>query len=132
VLEFLFEMLLGLVSEFLLELAVAAVLDVVLRSIAMLFETFRFANPVFASLSYVLLGASAGGLSLLIFPHHLVHPWRFHGISLLISPLVTGLAMSSVGSVLSRQGREVTRIESFRYGFALAFGIALVRFLFAT
>jgi len=133
--EFLLELLLmcaELFGEFLLELAVTALMDLALRAIAKVFETFRLANSVLASITYVLLGALAGGLSLLIFPHPLVRPSRLHGVNLLVSPLVTGLAMSLIGSILSRQGKKVTRIESFGYGFALAFGIALIRYLFAT
>ena len=130
--EFLLELLLELFGEFLLEFAVTALMDLALRAIVKVFETFRLANTVLASITYVLLGALAGGLSLLIFPHPLVHASRLHGINLLVSPLVTGLAMSLIGSILSRQGKKVTRIESFGYGFSFAFGIALVRYLFAT
>jgi hypothetical protein len=129
--EFLLEVLLELVGEFLLELTVAALLDLALRAIVKVFETLRIASPVLASIIYVILGAVGGGSSLLIFPHPLVHPSRIHGVNLLVSPLVTGLAMSLIGSILSRQGKKVTRIESFGYGFAFAFGIALVRYLFA-
>src|ERR1700692_3272548 len=120
--ELLLELLLELLGEFLLELALAAALDLVLRAIAKVFEAFRLANPVLASASYVLLGALAGGLSLLIVPHPFVHPSRLHGINLLVSPIATGLAMSLLGSMLSRYGKKVTRIESFGYGFAFAFG----------
>jgi hypothetical protein len=130
--EFLLELLLELIGEFLLELAITALVDLALRAIAKVFETFRLVNPVLASIIYVLLGALAGGLSLLIFPHPLVHPSRLHGINLLVSPVVTGLAMSQIGSILRCQGKKVTRVESFGYGFALAFGIALVRYFFAT
>jgi hypothetical protein len=133
--EFLLELLFmcaELLVEFLLDLAVAALADLALRAIAKVFETFRFENTLLASISYALLGASAGGLSLLIFPHRLVHPSKFHGINLLLSPILTGLAMSLIGSMLSRYGQKVTRIESFRYGFAVAFGIALVRFVFVS
>jgi hypothetical protein len=133
------EILLGLLlmcaelfGEFLLELAGAALLDLASRAIAKVFETFRFENTLLASISYALLGASAGGLSLLIFPRRLVRSSRLHGINVLLSPIVTGLAMSLIGSMLSRYGKKVTRIESFRYGFAVAFGIALVRFLFVS
>jgi len=133
--EILLELLLmcaELFAEFLLELGVAALLDLALRAIAKMFETFRFENTLLAAISYALFGASAGGLSLLIFPHRLAHPSRLHGINLLLSPIVTGLVMSLIGSTLSRYGKNVTRIESFRYGFAVAFGIALVRFLFVS
>jgi len=85
---------------------------------------------VLATVGYTLLGASAGGLSLFIFPHPLVHPSRLHGINLLVSPIVTGLVMSLIGSILSRQGKKVVQIESFGYGFAFAFGMALIRYFF--
>ena len=121
-----------LLFEFLLEFAVAALADLALRAIAKVFEIFQFENTLLASIIYALLGVSAGGLSLLIFPHRLVHSSRFHGINLLLSPILTGLAMSLIGSLLDRYGQKVTRIESFRYGFAVAFGIALVRFFFVS
>jgi len=131
--ELLFELLLAfgeLFLEVLFEFAGEALLDLALRAIAEVFETSRFTSPVLASVGYTLLGASAGGLSLFIFPHPLVHPSRLHGISLFVSPIVTGLVMSLIGSILSRQGKKVVQIESFGYGFAFAFGMALIRYFF--
>ncbi|MGB2590254.1 MAG: hypothetical protein WBG02_16195 [Candidatus Acidiferrum sp.] len=133
--EFLFELLLVLTELFLeifLEVAATALFDLALRAIAKVFETLRFANPVVASIGYAILGTLAGGLSLFVFPHPLVHPSRLHGINLLVSPIGTGFVMSLFGSQLRRQGAKVTRIESFGYGFAFAFGMALIRFLFVT
>lgn len=131
--ELLFELLLAfgeLFLEVLFEFAGEALLDLALRAIAEVFETARFTSPVLASVGYTLLGASTGGLSLFIFPHPLVHPSRLHGINLLVSPIVTGLVMSLIGSILSRQGKKVVQIESFGYGFAFAFGMALIRYFF--
>jgi hypothetical protein len=131
--EFLFELLLAfgeLFLEVLFEFAGEAVLDLVLRAIAKVFTTPRFTSPALASAGYTCLGVLAGGLSLIIFPHPLVRPSRLHGISLLVSPIVTGLVMSLIGSALSRRGKKVTQIESFGYGFAFAFGMALIRYIF--
>jgi hypothetical protein len=131
--EFLFELLLAfgeLFLEVLFEFAGEALLDLALRAIAKFFETSRFASPVLASVGYTLLGGLTGALSLFIFPHPLVHPSRLHGISLLVSPILTGLVMSLIGSMLRRQGKKVVQIESFGYGFAFAFGMALVRYFF--
>jgi hypothetical protein len=131
--EFLLELLLTfgeLFLEVLFEFAGEALLDLALRAIAEVFETSRITNPVLASIGYTLLGALAGGLSLFIFPHPLVHPSRLHGINLLVSPIVTGSVMSLIGSILSRQGKKVVQIESFGYGFAFAFGMALIRYFF--
>ena len=127
----LFALLLALLAEFAIELAGAALLDLILRGIAEVFDTSQFQNPMLAALGYVFMGGTAGGFSLALFPHPLVHPSRIHGISLIISPAVTGLARWLVGSVLRKKGTQITRIASFSYAAVFAFGIALVRFLFA-
>ena len=81
---------------------------------------------------YSLLGMSAGALSLLILPHRLIrHSVGFHGISLLISPIVVGFVLSYVGGILERQGKKLTPLETFGYGVAFAFGMTFIRFLFA-
>lgn len=72
-----------------------------------------------------------GGISVLFFPHPIVHPSRFHGVSLIISPVLALLGMSFVGSTMRKRNR-VMQLESFGYGFAFAFGMALVRFFFTT
>jgi hypothetical protein len=132
--EILFALLSGLVELFLeafLELLAAALLDLASRAIANVFEGLEISSPVFASVGYGLLGVLTGGLSLLIFPHPLVHPSRIHGISLLVSPVIAGMVMSVIGSMLRDRDKKVVRIESFGYGFAFAFGMAVVRFFFA-
>jgi hypothetical protein len=131
--DFLFDLLLAVAEIFLealFELAGEAVLDLALRALGEAFESADRANPVLASLGYAILGFLAGGVSLFVFPHPLVRPSRVHGISLLVSPVVTGLLMSFIGSSLRRQGKKVVQIESFGYGFAFAFGMALIRFFF--
>ena len=127
--EVLFEVFLQLIAE--------AVLDLASRALLGLFTGLAEAlkgNRVLTGLMYALLGALAGALSLLVLPHpviHREHPSRFHGISLLISPILTGLVLSSVGGVMRRRGMKVTPVETFGYGFAFALGMALIRFLFS-
>lgn len=131
--DFLLEFLLLLADlflEVLLEFAGEVIIDLIARGIAGIFEIALEANPVISSLGYALLGSMAGGLSLAVFPHPIVHPSRMHGISLLVSPIITGLLMSFIGSSLRRQGRKTVQIEGFWYGFAFAFGMALVRYLY--
>jgi hypothetical protein len=133
--------ILGAIFEFLLEafleLIAAAVLDLATRALLGVFTGIAEAikgNRVLTSIVYALLGASAGALSLLVLPHPLIHrqhPIPFHGISLVISPLVAGVVLSLVGNILRRLGKRVTPLETFGYGFAFAVGMALVRFLFA-
>jgi hypothetical protein len=132
------ELLLGLlwsilepVLEAVFEYLVAGLADLALRSLGTVFESFAIQDPVSATCGYALFGVLLGGVSLLFFPHTLVHPSRIHGISLLVSPVITGLMMWATGVVLRRRDKRVIRLESFGYGFAFAFGLALVRFFFA-
>ncbi|MGD0630688.1 MAG: hypothetical protein ABR987_15250 [Terracidiphilus sp.] len=115
--------------EFLFELFLEAIVGLIVRAVRSLFSNAVF-SPVFAAAFYLLLGGASGAASLLLFPHPIFHPSRFHGISLLVSPVVTGFVMSQIGTVLRRNGRESVRIESFGYGFAFALGFAVVRLIF--
>jgi hypothetical protein len=131
--EFLFELLLGLLQvlfEFFLEIAGEAIMDFAVRGIARFFEAPDFRNPWVATVVYISLGVLTGGLSLIFFPHPIIHPSRIHGISLVISPVLAGLIMSLIGSALRKRDKEAIQLESFRYGFAFALGMAAMRFLF--
>jgi hypothetical protein len=99
------------------------------RFASLLRLTLSEANPHWTILKFTLLGIGSGFLSLLLFPHPLVHPSKFHGISLLISPLVTGIVMGFVGRMIRRRGKTPVNIESFAYGFTFAFAFALIRLL---
>lgn len=133
--------ILGAIAELLLEafmeLIAAAVLDLASRALLDLFTSITDAikdNKILTGFMYGLLGMLAGVLSLFVLPHRLIHrehPIGFHGISLLISPIIAGSVLSSVGAVMRRWGKKVTPIETFGYGFAFALGMALVRFFFA-
>ncbi|HVN19935.1 MAG TPA: hypothetical protein VMU05_14210 [Dongiaceae bacterium] len=132
--EFLFELLAAILEPFLeaiLELVAGAILDVVSRLVSGAFEALDEAPPFAAAFIYGVLGTFAGGCSLLIFPRHLVHPSRVPGISVVLSPLLAGAAFSTLGGFLRSRKKETTGIESFRHGYAFAFGMSVVRLLFA-
>ena len=117
--------------EAFIESAAAALVDLALRAFTRIFPTSH-PRPELAALGYALLGAVAGGLSVFIVPHPIVRPSKFHGISVVVSPVVTGLTMAFVGFLLRRRGKKITGIESFAYGFSFAFGMALVRYFFVS
>src|SRR6266481_2836895 len=85
-------------AEIFLQLVVQVFFDFVIRILLELFGEKRIKNAVIAVLVYGALGALFGGLSLVFFPHPIVHPSRYHGISLLVSPVITGLVMAFVGA----------------------------------
>jgi hypothetical protein len=122
--EVLFEAFLQIIMEFL------AVL--LLRGARTAFSAItRLGLPVSVFVSGI-LGLVAGILSLFVFPHTFVHPSRVHGISLLISPLLTGLFMWWVGGSLRMRGKNPAEIESFACGFVFALGMALIRYFYTT
>ncbi len=114
--DFLLELLFlfaEVIFEALFEFALEAAFDLISRAIAEVFEISELNNPLLACVGYVLLGGATGGLSLLLYPHPLFHPSRVHGISLLVGPILTGLAMRSVRSC----GRKTRRsFESRVFG----------------
>jgi hypothetical protein len=120
--------LLELLAEFLLEVALGALAGLLSRLARRFRVTVRRSDPVVATVVFTLVGAGFGFLSAVIFPFPLVHPSRFHGISLLISPVLTGFVMAWIGRAWKRRGRASVRIESFGYGFTFALAVALVRF----
>ena len=124
------EILLEIFFEAAFEFAAESIGAFIWRGLAAIFRTSEFKNPLVAVVGYLLLGGAVGGLSLLFFPHPLVHRSRVPGLSVFVSPILAGLGMSLVGSTLRQRNKKPMQIESFGYGFAFAFGMALVRFFF--
>ena len=130
--EGLLELILSIVFEFVLEIAGQLLLELGLRSLGETLMSREDRSPIFAGVGYGLLGLIAGGLSLLIFPNAFATSERFHGISLLITPVLAGLFMAGVGWLRERRGQETIRLESFLYGYIFALPMAIVRFLYTS
>ena len=123
-LEFLFE----IAGEFILQIVLEALVELGFHTIA---EPFRKTpNPWLATLGYVLLGSVLGGLSLLVFPLHLVGG-GLRVVNLLITPIAAGLLMCLMGVWRARRDQPVLRIDRFAYGYVFALSLALIRFWFA-
>lgn len=128
-LELILGLLLEVVGEALCELILAESFGLTARLFRRVRVSIRRSNPVIATFTFILLGIGTGFLSALALPHPFVHLSKLHGISLLISPLISGLVLGYIGRVVHRRGQIPVRIESFRYGFIFAFAFSLVRFL---
>jgi hypothetical protein len=125
------EPVLEAVFEAIFEYVGTALWDLLSRALSVVFGNVEIQDPALAVVGYALCGLMVGGLSLLLFPHHLMQSSRFHGVSLLISPAIAGLMMARTGAFLRNRDKRVTQLESFGYGSVFAFGIALVRLIFA-
>ncbi len=121
---FLFEIL----GEFILELLVSFFS----RAMGVLLDTEEPAGPSLLAIGLGFFGVIAGALSFVVFPHPIIAPSKLHGISLILSPTVTGTLMALIGFVLRRHGKQPTQIETFIGGFSFAFGLSLTRFLSST
>jgi hypothetical protein len=119
-----------LLGEVVLQFVGEALTAFIVRSFRNVVGESLDVGTMLAALGYLLLGFAYGGLSVIAFPHPLIHPTRIHGASLVISPIITGLIMARIGLVRRRNNKDVVRVESFRYGFALALGVAIIRFLY--
>jgi hypothetical protein len=128
--ELLIQILLALAEllfEAFLELGGEALLDLLSRAASEVFKPPDPPNRVLSFLALGFLGVLVGAGSIVIFPRPLFHRSKFHGISLILSPIAAGTAMSALGAMLRKRGKQVVQIESFPYAFAFAFGMALVR-----
>ncbi len=128
----LLEAILELFGEAFFQWLLTFIGDLAVRGVVSFFEMDEFESPVLAVVIYFFLGAALGGFSLFVVPHSLFHRSRFHGASLLISPVLSGLGMSSLGSILRKRNAKTIQMETFACGFAFALGTALIRFIFAS
>ena len=127
---FFLEILFEILFETVLQVVFEVLAEAGLHACAQVFRKREERNPIWAGIGYALLGLGVGGLSLLIFPQSLIHRTRYHGASLILTPLLGGMAMSAVGWIRRRKGESLIRLDTFSSGFIFAFGMALIRFLF--
>jgi hypothetical protein len=122
--------ILQFLGELFVQIFFEALAEIGLHSVK---ETFRRRpNPVFAALGYVILGAIAGGLSLLAFPQAFIASSLGRIINLILTPLVSGVVMVGIGALRRRRDQELVRLDKFGYGFVFALSMAVVRYVWAT
>ena len=124
------EIILEIFLEIGLEIVAELLIETGFHGLRVAGRALKALNLTGAVLLYLTLGALIGLLSLLFFPRSFVRSANYHGISLILTPLFTGLAMSGVGLLRRRLGKPVVRLDTFGYAFVFAFGMALIRFLF--
>jgi hypothetical protein len=122
------EFLLEIIGEFLLQGTLEILFELGFHAVVEPFR--RQPKPWVAAFGYLLFGAVLGGLSLLLFPNHLVIAGSLRIANLVVTPVAVGLLMAGVGVLRARRGQSLLRIDRFAYGYLFAFALAAVRFLF--
>lgn len=89
-------------------------------------------NPMLAGFGCLVLGTVAGITTLLLFPNRLWPAAPVPGVSLVVSPVLTGLVMRRYGQWKADHDRKPTFLGSFYGGALFAFPMAVLRFIFAT
>lgn len=135
--EFLAEALVAFLQvfgEFLLQLVLEALVELGAQGVASVSRGRpppTPLHPVLAGLGYTLLGAAMGAFSLHFFPASLAHARWLKILTLMLVPLLAGLAMNALGAWRLRRDQNIIRLDRFGYAYLFAFALALVRFVWA-
>eukprot|EP01031_Cornospumella_fuschlensis_P017489 gene17489-21394_t len=127
--EFLAEALVALLQvfgEFILQLLLEALAELGGRGAASIYRSRPDPKPfppVLAGLTYAALGAGLGALSLHFFPTSLAHATWLRILTLVVVPVLAGLAMNAVGNWRLRHDQTIIRLD--RFGYAYLFALAL-------
>ena len=123
ILQFIFQA----IWELLLQTIVQFLFEAGLHAIKATLDTAREYSARMAVFGYILIGAVAGFISLLIFPVLFVTSTKFQLANLLIMPIVCGALMSLIGSWRESRGLSRIRMETFAYGALFSFVFSLTR-----
>jgi hypothetical protein len=121
VIEFLIDLVIEVGGQVLFELAAQSLTDAI--------GPEREARPAAAGSGHLIMGLCAGAVSLGIVRHRLTPHSPVPGLSLVLSPIATGLVMDAIGRLWRDRG-DRPALFTFRGGAVFAFGMALVRFVF--
>jgi hypothetical protein len=128
--EFVFEIIFQFLGELFLQILVECLVELGFRYLEDSVSKPR--NPVLSTVGFLIWGALAGGLSLLIFPASLIANVQYRTINLVITPLVAGGVMMLIGRAREKRGAHLVGLDRFGYAFVFAFSMAVVRFVWAT
>lgn len=127
--EFLFEILFQFLGEMLIQLGGELLVEIGIHSMADTLKKPR--HPALSGIGFLLWGALAGGISLMVLPHSAITDPALRQANVLVTPLAVGTVMMLIGRQRARRGQPLVRLDRFGYAFAFALAMALVRYAFA-
>jgi len=127
--EFLFEILFQFAGEILLQVVFELLAEIGVHSLGEPFKRPR--NAVLSTIGFIVWGAIAGGISLLILPKSPISNLALRQLNLLLAPLAAGGIMMLVGRRRDKKGQSLVKLDRFGYAFVFALAMAIVRYIWA-
>ena len=127
--EFLFEPLFQLLGEFIVNLILRVLVELLFRGLFNLLP--RQLRPIVEIAGAAILGGLCGLLSVAMLPHSLIAAPLLRQVNLVATPLAVGAVIMLAGRRQAKFGRTVLQIDHFVYGNIFTFCAVLVRFLMA-
>ena len=119
----------GILTELILQVIVQLLIELGFHSIGETLLDKKDRNPLIAFIGYLFLGVLIGGISVGFFPELMIDSPSLALANLVITPILIGLMMSTIGSFLNKRAKRRLRLETFSYGFVFAFSVAMVRYI---
>ena len=127
--EFIFEIVLQFLGEVLLQLLFEALAELGLHGLGDTLKKPR--NMALSTVGFLLWGAIAGAISLLILPKSPISDLTLRRINILATPLAAGALMMLIGRQRDKRGQTLVKLDRFGYAFAFALAMAIVRYIWA-
>lgn len=128
--EFLFEIVFQFVGEILLQIGFEVLAELGQHRLSNRLRKPR--DPILSTIGFILCGAIAGGISLLILPASPIRNPDLRMINLIVTPVIASAVMMLIGRLRDRKGQDLVRLDRFGYAFVFAFSMALVRFIWVS
>ena len=127
--EAILEVLLSAVWEILLQITGELLLELGFHAAGEAFVRRVRAHRLMAAIGIAVLGGVAGVITSLALPSPLIQHRPIPGMSLILSPIVTGAMMEAYGRWRTHRGGHPSYVATFWGGALFAFVMALVRYL---
>jgi hypothetical protein len=114
--EIIVEFVIEAIGELILQIVTEVLFEFGFYSLAEVFNRKKERNPALAFAGYALWGAIIGGASLFIFPDSFIRIKSYKVLNLIVTPVLAGMVMASIGKWRLKKGQRVMRIDRFGYG----------------
>jgi hypothetical protein len=127
--EMLLELVIEVVGEVVMQLVFEGVIEVGVSAAGPRALRKALEHPVLAATGLLVLGAFCGLVSFWLVPQRLLPAPRLPGLSMLLSPLCTGVLMQRYGRWQVSRGKPASSLATFWRGAFFAFVLAATRYV---